>query len=37
MLTVLILALACAGARSLVAAALSLLHLPRSNDDMIFY
>lgn len=37
MLTVLILALACAGVRLLVAGALSLRDLPRCNDDMIFY
>jgi hypothetical protein len=37
MLTVLILALAYAGARALVAAVQSLRNLPRSNDDMIFY
>jgi hypothetical protein len=37
MLTALILALACAGVRALLAAAFPLRDLPRSNDDMIFY
>ena len=37
MLTLLILALAYAGVRAVVAATRSLRDLPRSNDDMVFY
>lgn len=37
MVSILILALAYAGVRALVFAAVSLRGLPRSNDDMVFY